>query len=143
MEWRTGVRKVLFLLLALAAILPCCSSDEISFNNFGPADILWKLQAFQMDDGTIIEIDDPGRYTLLFNRNGTLEVRADCNTCNGEYALGSGLFRMAVYACTEAACPPDSLDIEYLRALNLVMRYVMTDGELTLIYPQGNLLFGT
>ena len=137
------MKKLLFLFLALAAALPACGSDEIDFQSFGPADIVWKLRSFNLDDGTVIEIGDPDRYTLLFHRDGTLEARADCNTCSGEYALGGGLFRMIVSACTLAECPPDSLDVEYLQALNLVTRYVMKDGELTLTYYQGRLLFGT
>jgi heat shock protein HslJ len=134
--------KNIFLGAFLLALLPAsCSDSDYSTLNFGPADTLWKLQAFRLTDGTVIDVPDPDGYTILFDRSGAVNMRADCNTCNGEYALSGGLFRMIVYDCTRAACPAGSLDVRYVTALNIANAFLMDGDVLTLTYLGRVLIF--
>jgi heat shock protein HslJ len=131
------------LVLILLALLPAGCTDSISTADFGPAGILWKLQAFELTDGTVIAVADPATYTLLFDPGGTLTARADCNTCNGEYGFVNGLFRMGISGCTRVACPPGSLDTRYIAALNAVTAFSMSGSELTLTYVRGVMRFNS
>ena len=135
--------KRLLPVLLLLAVLPlsCSSSDDFSTANFGPAEILWKLQSFQLRDGTAIGVPDPDRYTVFFQRNGFVDITADCNTCTGEYGIGRGLFRMAVNICTTASCPPPTLDRRYVAAINTVTAFLMEGDVLTLTYINGTMIF--
>jgi heat shock protein HslJ len=135
------VKNILLGALLLALLPASCSDSDYSTIDFGPADTLWKLQAFRLTDGTVIDVPDPERYTALFERSGALHIRADCNTCNGEYALGGGFFRIIVGGCTRAACPPGSLDVRYITALNEAMTFLMDGDVLRLTYPGGVMIF--
>jgi len=92
--------KRVLLALALITLLPAACSDSISTADFGPAGFLWKLQAFELTDGSQIGIAEPDSYTLLFDHGGTLVARADCNRCSGGHGFVGGLFRL------EAAAAP-------------------------------------
>ena len=50
--------------------------------------VTWLWQRFD-DTAEInhIEVDDPSRYTLTLNADGTYEVKADCNQAGGNYTL--------------------------------------------------------
>jgi len=131
------------LVAILLAFLPAGCTDSITTADFGPAGILWKLQAFELTDGTVITVADPDRYTLLFDPGGTLVAQADCNTCSGEYGFVGGLFRMGISGCTRVACPPGSLDTRYVTALGVVTAFSFSGSELTLTYVQGVMRFSS
>jgi heat shock protein HslJ len=131
------------LALSLLALLPSACSYSVSSEEFGPAGILSRLQAFEPTDDAVIEVAAPDRYRFLFDPGGTLVAPADCNTCSGEYGLAGGLFRMGVSGCTRAACPPDSLETKYVTALSAVTAFSFSGSELTLTYLQGVMRFSS
>ena len=133
--------RLAFCLLLAILPLSCGGSDDYSTLNFGPAEILWKLQSFNLRDGTIDTVPDPDSYTLFYRRNGFVDIRADCNTCLGEYVLAAGLFRMAVNECTTTACPPGSLDRRFVAAIGSVMAFRMEGDVLALSYVNGTMIF--
>ena len=135
-----AIRILPLLLLPAFVFLSCGSNDTFSSVNFGPADILWKLRTFQLRDGTTVAVPDPDRYTLYFNRNGFIDITADCNTCTGEYVYSAGLFRIIVQECTTAACPEGSLGPSFIAATNTVTGFGMEGDVLTLTYPGGTMI---
>jgi heat shock protein HslJ len=64
-------------------------------------------------------VPDPQHYTITFNPDGTLTGKAHCNNFSGVYSQSNG-FPIAIGATTRAYCGPDSLDQQYLSALNQV-----------------------
>lgn len=135
--------KRVLLALVLITLFPAACSDSASTTGFGPAGILWKLQAFELADGSVIGVAEPDSYTLLFDHDGTLAARADCNRCVGEYGFAGSLFRMGASGCTRAACPPGSLFDRYVAALNAVTAFSMSGNELRLTYVDGVMRFSS
>jgi heat shock protein HslJ len=129
--------------LVLIALLPAACTDSVSTENFGPAGILWELQAFELTGGSVIGVAEPDRYTLLFDHGGSLAARAGCNRCSGRYTFAGDLFRMELSGCTRVACPPGSLYDRYVEALNAVTAFSMSGNELRLTYAQGVMRFSS
>jgi heat shock protein HslJ len=123
--------------LLLAVSMPGCSSD----NDGTPAGLIevWLLQAFALDDGKVIQVDDPEDYSIRFMADGKVAVRADCNVCSGDYTADGNMLRIGPLGCTRAACPPDSLDTAFLSALGTTERYEIVDGRLVMDYNGGNM----
>lgn len=134
------MKKISFITMMLALALSACGDNPPE--EFGPAGTLWKLQSFQLDDGTAIDVAEPDHYTLFFNWDGTLQVTADCNTCEGRYSTSEGIFRMIVDACTREACSPNSLDVRYLNAISRAQRFRLEGDKLFIHYFGGLLRFG-
>jgi heat shock protein HslJ len=102
----------------------------------------WSLRAFDLAGGQTVLVPTPERYQLDLGENGDAHVRADCNFCNGSYRSTGTTLEMGLLACTLAACPPGSLDGEYLRALGSASSFAVTEEELSVAYPDGVLRFG-
>jgi heat shock protein HslJ len=102
----------------------------------------WSLSAFDLAGGQTVLVPAPERYQLSLGPEGDAHVRADCNFCNGSYRSSGTELEMGLLACTLAACPPGSLDGEYLRALGSASSFELTEGELSVSYPGGVLRFG-
>ena len=59
-------------------------------------------------------------YTIIFNADGTLTGKADCNNFNGVYSQANGSFTIKLGASTLAFCGEASLDQQYLQLLSNV-----------------------
>ncbi|MFN8471070.1 MAG: META domain-containing protein [Anaerolineae bacterium] len=64
-------------------------------------------------------VPKPENYTIVFNADGTLTGKADCNTFTGTYSQTNG-FSIKLGATTLAACPEGSLASQYLTLLSSV-----------------------
>lgn len=64
-----------------------------------------------------IEVNDPGRYTLLLHSGGEVELQVDCNRGRGAYKLDAGTLAMGPLISTRMACPEDTMDYIFLRQL--------------------------
>jgi heat shock protein HslJ len=102
----------------------------------------WSLSSFDLAGGQTVLVPAPERYLLDLGANLEAHVRADCNFCNGSYRLSGSSLSMGLLACTLAACPPGSLDGEYLRALGSASSFSVTEGKLSITYRDGVLRFG-
>jgi heat shock protein HslJ len=92
-----------------------------------------------MDDAIgIARPDDPSRYTMRLNADGTVELRLDCNRGRGSWsaeAVGdgdSGSFDFGPLAVTRALCPPPNLDEQIATQAEYVRSYLLDDGRLHL-----------
>ena len=93
----------------------------------GIVGVEWHFFEFESGDGSQVFVDDPSRYTLLLNPDGTATVKADCNNGSGSYQLDGSSLTIDIVAVTRALCPPDSLSEDYLRLLGDVVTYVEKD----------------
>ena len=86
---------------------------------------------------------DSRHYTITFNPDGTLSVRADCNRAGGNYTAKDKRISIQVTHSTMAMCPPDSLDMQYLKDLGAAVIYFFKDGHLylDLKYDTGTMQF--
>ncbi|MFN2189928.1 MAG: META domain-containing protein [Candidatus Promineifilaceae bacterium] len=108
--------------------------------------IVWQWEAFQDTAGqNDIIVDDSSRYTVSLLDDGTASIKADCNQVNMPYVMeGSSLTFTGPGMSTMAACPPDSLDQQFLEYLSNVASWVMTDDGklvLNLFADAGNMVF--
>jgi heat shock protein HslJ len=136
----------LWFLLILLSLLGGCESTtsrtEIENRESLTPVGSWALTSFDLTGGQTVLVPSPERYLLELDAELAAHVRADCNFCNGSYRIEGSTLGMGLLACTLAACPPGSLDGEYLRALGSASSFVVEDGALSLIYPEGILRFG-
>ena len=64
-------------------------------------------------------ISTPASYTIIFNADGTLTGKADCNSFSGTYSQTNG-FSIKLGSSTMASCGEGSLDQQYLTLLSNV-----------------------
>ena len=100
----------------------------------------WQLQSFQSMDDTIgtIRPADPALYRMQLNRDGTVNMRLNCNRAMGQWSAvpaddqRSGNFSFGQLAATKALCPQPSLDEKILTDSQYIRSYLLRDGKLHL-----------
>ena len=103
----------------------------------------WQLTLVAKADGNIT-INDPTRYTITFNSDGTANAQADCNVNIMTYTLGEGnALTITPGISTMAFCGPGSLDQVYLGGLANAMSYRLEEGNLIIdmLYESGSMVF--
>jgi para-nitrobenzyl esterase len=83
-----------------------------------------------------IAVDAPERYTIRFERDGRVAVRADCNRGMTRYSIRAD--RRIIFgpiALTRAMCPPGSLGDRFAREVGRVRSYFQKGGDLFLELP--------
>jgi heat shock protein HslJ len=89
----------------LALLLSACSGDDL----LGPSDLAggtWRLVEMQAAGEPTFVPEDPSRYTVQFEDDDRIGLRADCNVCGGAYDLDDDLLLVEPLACTLALCAP-------------------------------------
>lgn len=100
----------------------------------------WRLVEFQSMDDAIgtVRPDDPSRYTLQLNRDGTVAMRLNCNRASGTWTAepgpdaAGGRFEFGPLATTGAICPPPSMDESIAAQAAYIRSYLLKDGRLYL-----------
>jgi heat shock protein HslJ len=75
-------------------------------------------------------VQSPQNYQLTFHANGTVDIKADCNTANGTYTMQGSRISIVVGAATMTACPTGSRSEEFLKYLGSAAIYFFQPGEL-------------
>jgi heat shock protein HslJ len=101
------------------------------------APVVWQLRAIESAGNPTVVPDDPARYTIQFLEDGTLAVQADCNRGSGTFTQSGFGLEIPPFALTMAACGPDSLDGQYVLALNEVAAFAYARDALVLILRDG------
>ncbi len=103
----------------------------------------WRWLETLFNDDSRVAPPQSGNFTLSFGADGALSVKADCNAAGGTYTIQENRLTLEVTHSTMAACPPDSLDTEFLRQLSEVSGYLFNDGRLVLElrYDTGTMIF--
>lgn len=93
----------------------------------------WQLVNISSMDDSIYLPDDPAKYTLELQADGTASMVADCNRGTGSWkSESSGRIEFSPVSATTAACLPGSLSERYLAQFQWVRSYVMEGGHLFL-----------
>ena len=91
---------------------------------------VWQLEQIQYNNDEQITATD-GDYTIEFLADGRLSIRADCNQVLGSFTTDtSRSLSVDLGPTTLAACRPDSVDTEYLQALQNAGLYFFEEGDL-------------
>jgi len=90
---------------------------------------VWAWQHTDRIDGTRTTPAE-SVYTLRLGPNGQLNVRADCNRAGGNYRVDGVRLTLSVTHSTMAACPPESLDRQFLADLASVSAWRLEDSRL-------------
>jgi len=104
--------SVLVLLVACAPAATPAPSNSIT-------GIVWQWTTVT-DQGKTTTVPNLENYTIIFNIDGTLNGKADCNTFNGVYTQQNGGFTIKLGASTMAYCGDASLDLQYTQLLSNV-----------------------
>ena len=125
--------------------LTAVSSEEITESV--PDELLgtWQWLAYQ-DTAELndITVPDPAKYTLEFLADGTVQIKADCNSGSSSVTIDGSSLTFAPGPMTLAECEPDSLYDDYLAKLGDVVTYVFDDDGnlvLNLKADAGNMIF--
>lgn len=98
-------------------------------------DTAWQWVSFHSGKEAF-DIDHPERYTIAFEEDGRLAVRADCNRGSGTvYSSGPGAIRIRELATTRVLCPPESHYDLFVQSLDHAVLYFIQDGALHLERP--------
>jgi heat shock protein HslJ len=94
---------------------------------------VWAWQGTQLIGNERMVPDASERYTIEFQPDGRMQMRADCNRGGAGYAAGSNRsLTMTPAATTKMGCPSGSQGTEFVRQLAEVSRYDFVDGDLVL-----------
>lgn len=127
----------LFLFACALGAAGC--SDEVT----GPSDLeggVWRLESMEIEGGAAFAPEDPSRFTVEFNPDGTIGVRADCNQCGGSYTLSGDRLTVGPLACTLVACPTNRGQ-EFATLLDGTTSVDADDDELEIESSRGSLAF--
>ena len=105
--------------------------------------VVWQWQGTAMGDESDVRVKFPDRYTVEFLADGKVQMRADCNTGGGTYAIEGASLTMDVAAMTRVQCRPDSKSNLFINQLNNARTYIMDGDQLVinLFAGAGNMTF--
>ena len=139
---RSTLMLLISALLAATNLLPASSASAQEIPAEAPAPgippIPWQLTAFPGVETPL----EPGRYTVHFLPDGTVNIRADCNWVAGFWSGANGVLDVTVTMTTVAECPVGSLEVPFVQGLDEATSYTFTES-MTLIVtgPEGDMHF--
>ena len=95
---------------------------------------VWKWQQSADNSGKSWTSPNPANYTVQFNADGTVGIQADCNRVGGSYKADETSLTIQLGPTTLMACPPPTLDSEFLRQLSEVSSYFFDGNSLILLW---------
>lgn len=88
------------------------------------------------------DVSEPQNYTVAFQPDGALQVRADCNNAAGSFNTAGDSLTIALGPVTLAACPPGSRSDQFLALLAVAAKYQIGNGQLRIdLAADGGSLF--
>jgi heat shock protein HslJ len=83
-----------------------------------------------------VKVDAPKRYTIRFDREGRVSVRADCNRGSASYSVSADRrIALGPIVLTRMGCPPGSQDARFVNEFGRATSYFLKDGDLFLELP--------
>jgi heat shock protein HslJ len=104
---------------------------------FAPAleGVVWQWQGFQGSDDSVLTPSDPAAYTVEFQPDGILLVRADCNRGSWGWSAEPPAITIKPGMMTLVGCEEGSLGDRFSFDLGAVSSFVFRDGRLFLALP--------
>jgi heat shock protein HslJ len=96
------------------------------------ADTTWQWQQSIYEGDMVVLANDPSRYTITFNADGSVDVQFDCNSGGGSYSVDSANLTFSPLVSTKMACPEGTQDSIFAEDLAAVVSYAFADGNLHL-----------
>ena len=122
------------LAITLCLLLLACSTTHRSVTaKAKPAltGVIWRLASIQSKDDSTGLPRAPGLYTLEFHKDGSVEIRADCNRGRGHWATeNADQLNITQLVTTRALCITPSLHDRFLSDLNDTRSFTLTEGKL-------------
>ena len=134
------MRRALIALVVTPGLVGC-GANSPTLPSATLTEVEWRLQAFELADGTQIAPSDPSKFTATFGEDGGLGARVDCNVCNGSYELTGNELEVGLMACTLAYCGDASHHDRYLRALSGARTIDISGDRLVIEYDGGRMRF--
>lgn len=114
------------------------AESPVATNSMAPiVGQVWTWQHTVRADGSRMMPGEPDHYTIHLGSGAQLAVRADCNRAGGTYRLEESRLTLSVTHTTMAACPPDSLDRQFLADLSEISAWSSESGLLRLNLQHG------
>ncbi len=125
--------SILSILVLIAAYsLSACSSIPGAKPGGSPTDQsssdpvltgkVWKWMGFT-DPLQSFQIDQPERYTIQFNSDGSMNIQADCNSGTAEFTLDGNSIKIEPGRMTLMACDPTGRGDNFLQYLDAAAIY--------------------
>jgi len=93
----------------------------------------WQLVRFQSSDDKTLTPAERVKYTMVFDRDGGVSVRIDCNRGHGTWkSEGPNQLQFGPLALTRAMCPPAPLNDRIPNDWAYVRSYILKNGHLFL-----------
>jgi heat shock protein HslJ len=93
----------------------------------------WQLVKFQGGGDTTLVPDEPAKYTVEFQGDGSVNIRIDCNRGRGTWkSAGAGQVEFGPLALTRAMCPAEALSERLPKDWQNLRSYALKDGHLFL-----------
>jgi heat shock protein HslJ len=130
------------VLLALALVAAGCSEGDLltAPTSAARVDGTWNL--VQVTSGTLslTEAKSAARFQLTLAEGRAL-LKADCNTCAGDYGLADDRITLSLQACTRAACQSAPLDTQVAAAIDGVHTVRLDASRLQFQSSRGEIKF--
>ncbi len=112
-------RRLLPALALLAALNAGCSEGDLLTAPTPSArvDGTWNLVSATNSTIALTEAKTSSRFVLTLAGDRAL-LKADCNTCAGDFRLDGDVITLSLQACTRAFCQSSPLDTQVTQAVN-------------------------
>ena len=112
--------RLIGLGLIIVALLAACAPAATPTPTNTITGIVWQWTSVtEKSTSKTTTVPNPENYTIIFNTDGTITGKADCNSFTGIWSQQNG-FTIKLGASTLAACGEASLDQQYLHLLSNV-----------------------
>lgn len=100
--------------------------------------ITWYWTSLLQANGDTVRVEDPDRYTLLLKADGTVSMRADCNTAAGVYSLRGKRLTIDLRSGTTKDCGAGSGSTLFTNTIEGASSYdIYADGNMEIFLEDG------
>ena len=128
--------SLMIVVVLMAVTMAACSGQEPDQTI---VDTTWQwAQLIETEPASQSLVPNPENFTLNFETDGTISIKADCNMVSGTYDLDGSVLSIEMGMSTMAFCGEESLDTHYLGLLSSVESFHMDEGSLYLDLQNGS-----
>jgi heat shock protein HslJ len=115
----------------------------LAFQAALPAPVgVWQWEESVTANNSLVTPRDSTLYTIQFTPEGTLYIRADCNSGRASYEIADGALSLGPIALTRASCAPGSLAEPFVGQLANAVSLQVAESELRLgLHDGGTMTF--